>query len=600
MTQDEARDSSYYKTLSRRVAAIVVIVSIAPLFLVTAIILDRFNAFSQEMVHAHLEEMVLNHKQNIDFFLQEKLSDIRHLSKSFDLEQLKDEQFVRQRLAVLQEEYSAVFVDLGLVSEEGHQVAYAGPFRLEAAYYGDAGWFKEAIETKHYISDVFLGLREQPHFIVSTRMADDDGSRWILRSTIDFHAFNTLVENLHVGETGSAFILNRQGEFQTRPPKNEKLATEQYINLFRKGYRQEIVLGKRVRWDAYPVIMDRGMPRGDRADPILITEKTGSLDRKILIVAGFLKESQWLLIFQQEAADAYAKLYRTRNIAAVILLFGVLGIILVSFFLARQMEKRMATADTEKEMMNRQIVETGRLATIGELAAGIAHEINNPVAIMVEEAGWIQDLLDEGVEKKDNLMEFQRALKQIETQGVRCKEITHKLLSFARKTDSKIQPLQINDLVEEVVSLSSQKSRYASVEVHTNLDPDLPEIEASATEMQQVLMNIINNAIDAIEKMEKLEEKSARIDITTESGEDQVIITIQDTGPGIPENNLDHIFDPFFTTKPVGKGTGLGLSICYGIVQKMGGRIDVESGVGLGSKFSIVLPAGSRPEKDSA
>lgn len=592
-TEDTKRTNSYYRAISRRVATIVIIVSITPLFLVTGIILYRFNSFSHEMVHAHLEEIVLKHKHNIDFFLQEKLRDLRHLSRNFEMEDFQNEPFMWRRLNVLQEEYDGIFVDLGLIDEEGHQLTYAGPFQLQRAYYGDAPWFREAIETRHYISDVFLGLRDQPHFIVSTWVDNASGPPHILRATIDFHAFNLLVQNLHVGETGSAFILNRQGEFQTRPPTDTKLEKEQYLNLFQRGSDIHVDQRGIDDWIVFPVFKGWDTDRDER-DLIISSEKTGSLGRKVIIVAAFLKGDDWLLIFQQDTDDAYAKLNRTQKIAGVILFLGAMGIIVVSFILSRQMERRIARVDSEKEMMNKQIVETGKLATIGELAAGIAHEINNPVAIMVEEAGWIQDLLDEGIDKKDNLMEFQRSLKQIGTQGIRCKEITHKLLSFARKTDSKVLSIQVNDLVEEVVGLSSQKSRYANVDVHTHLDPDLPAITASATETQQVLMNIINNAIDVMEK------KGGRIDITTETQDDQVFITIEDNGPGIPESNLNRIFDPFFTTKPVGKGTGLGLSICYGIIQKMGGRIDVESAVDVGSKFIIILPVQSGMEEEES
>jgi two-component system NtrC family sensor kinase len=234
--------------------------------------------------------------------------------------------------------------------------------------------------------------------------------------------------------------------------------------------------------------------------------------------------------------------------------------------------------------VKQQIIETGKLDSIGELATGIAHEINNPVAIMVEEAGWVQDLLHEGIDKNNNLEEFIRALKQIETQGRRCKEITRKLLSFGRKMDSKVESVQLNDLIEEVVSLSLEKARHANVKINTRLDPHLPEIQASVTEMQQVLSNIINNGLDAMEN------KGDHLDISSTSHEDHIVITVRDNGPGIPAINLNRVFDPFFSTKPVGKGSGLGLSICYGIIKKMGGRIDFESVVGEGSAFNIMLP----------
>ena len=143
------------------------------------------------------------------------------------------------------------------------------------------------------------------------------------------------------------------------------------------------------------------------------------------------------MVYRQDTADAYTDLKQTQLIAVLIFIFGGIAIVSMTFLLSRRMVKRIARSDREKELMNQQVIETGKLASIGELAAGIAHEINNPVAIMVEEAGWMEDLIeDDALNKDDNIAEFSRALLQIKTQGHRCKEITHKLLSFARKTDA--------------------------------------------------------------------------------------------------------------------------------------------------------------------
>jgi len=245
-------------------------------------------------------------------------------------------------------------------------------------------------------------------------------------------------------------------------------------------------------------------------------------------------------------------------------------------------------------MMSDKVIETGRLASIGELAAGIAHEINNPVAIMVEEAGWIEDLLaDSAGASGETAVEITRAVKQIRTQGERCKAITHKLLSFARKTDPTARPLDVNQLVEEVVGLMGQKTRYANVRIEQLLSPGLPAVYASPSELQQVLLNLVNNAIDAIGH------EGGTVTVSTGLDDDgMVALRVVDTGEGIPEANLERIFDPFFTTKPVGQGTGLGLSICYGIIDKLGGRITVESEVGFGTTFSVYLPAG-RPGEDA-
>ena len=234
--------------------------------------------------------------------------------------------------------------------------------------------------------------------------------------------------------------------------------------------------------------------------------------------------------------------------------------------------------------------QTGKLSLLGDLAAGIAHEINNPIAIMVEEAGWIEDLLEEAeFPQSKNLEEFKRALKQIKTQGGRCKAIIHNLLSFGRKTSIKLEEVRINDLVSEVVKAYTKKERSGNLSIETHFTEPLPECQLSPSEMQQVLTNLINNAIDA------LDPGGGIIDITTRLAGDLVVIDVADNGKGIPKAYLDKIFEPFFTTKPVGKGTGLGLSICYGLVEKTGGEISVDSEVGVGTTFHVRIPR-QRPE----
>jgi CheY-like chemotaxis protein len=203
---------------------------------------------------------------------------------------------------------------------------------------------------------------------------------------------------------------------------------------------------------------------------------------------------------------------------------------------------------------------------------------------MVQEAGWIEDLLEEEEFKRGkNLEEFKRSLEQVHTQGQRCKEITHKLLSFARKTQPSMQKVQINDVIEEVVDITDMAA-YNKIDMHTHLDENVAPVYGSQTEIQQVLLNLINNALYALEK------DGGTIEITTGMEESTVLVIVEDDGPGIPEANLERIFDPFFTTKPVGKGSGLGLSICYGIISKMGGEIDVLSTVDQGTRFEIRFP----------
>ncbi|MFZ5565043.1 MAG: sensor histidine kinase, partial [Thermodesulfobacteriota bacterium] len=562
MTPAKEQTDSYYSLLTRRLIMTVIVVSFTPMVMVIAILLHQFEASYHEKTYAHLNEVVLKHKQNIDTFLKEKLANIQELVATIPFTTLSDKTMMGRELQNLKTAYGDVFVDMGLVDGQGRQTAYAGPYQLDDAFYGDAEWFQKAITQPYYISDVFMGLRGTPHFIITVRRYSNEVP-WVLRATIDFRAFNTLVENLRLGRTGFAFIVNRNGDFQTRPPLGGLTENTDY----------EEWGGRLARSHEKVLIFER---------------KDVASGNKNLYAVASLKDNNWLLVFKQETRDAFSDLNRMVQSAVLIFVLGGLAIIIMAVLLSRRMVRRIKRADSEKQTLNQQVIETGKLASVGELAAGIAHEINNPVAIMVEEAGWIGDLLeDESLKNNPNLPEIQRAITQIGTQGRRCKEITHKLLSFARKTDSTVKDVQLNDLIAEIVELSGQMAKLSKVNIVTELTPDLPYVTLSPSEMQQVMLNLINNAIDAMEKT------GGTIRVSTKMSKlekDHIVIVVEDDGPGIPEANLPLIFNPFFTTKPVGKGTGLGLSICYGIVEKMGGKIDVTSKVGEGTRFRVWIP----------
>jgi two-component system NtrC family sensor kinase len=562
MTKNNQLTDHYFRSLRRNISLIIIVVSVIPLILVSSTIYYQFRVSYREKVYDHLRGLVYSHAQNIDNFLQEKLRDIRFLADSFGLDKLADEAFLQARLAALHKSFGKDFVDLGVINAAGEQIAYAGPFKLARANYLEAEWFRLAIEREYFISDVFLGLRGLPHFIITVRNSREDGY-WILRATIDFVAFTTLVENIRLGQTGFAFILNTKGELQTTAITKPSM---------------DIIDSKAIyaEFSAKPPASPR---------EVRVAVKTGSSQHENIYIAAFLKSGEWLLVYQQRMTDAFVDLGKTFMITTFLMFIGLAGIIIMAFTLSKKVVKQVARADLEKQMMSKKVIEAGRLASVGELAAGIAHEINNPVAIMVEEAGWMGDLMEEAAfDNGENRAEFERAIGQIQTQGKRCKEITYKLLSFARKTDTTVEDVDIKELIEELVALSSQRAKYNSVEIRTDFQKNLPSIRMSASELQQVFFNMINNAIDA------MDHDGGILTISARQEANHLVITVSDTGEGIPEANLERIFDPFFTTKPVGKGTGLGLSICYGIVEKMSGKLEVESTLGKGTTFYITIP----------
>lgn len=284
-----------------------------------------------------------------------------------------------------------------------------------------------------------------------------------------------------------------------------------------------------------------------------------------------------------ENADAF--LHRARLVSFGAVVASVIFIAFKAYSLSLRMAERIAQNDREKQRLNEQMFQTAKLASIGELAAGAAHEINNPIAVMIEEAGWMSDLLEEeGLRNSPNYNEFKRSLEQINIQGRRCKEITRNLLSFARREDADVTKVQINTLLEDLMAVVRRRAEKRGIAVAVEIQDNLPAVTISYSELQQVLFNLINNAFDAMDP------EGGELSVVARQDKDEIVLEVVDTGDGIPPEQIGRVFDPFYTTKPVGRGTGLGLSICYGLVCKWGGRIRADSRPGRGAKFWFTIP----------
>jgi len=244
-----------------------------------------------------------------------------------------------------------------------------------------------------------------------------------------------------------------------------------------------------------------------------------------------------------------------------------------------EMERQKARSD---EMM----MQESKMAALGKMAAGIAHEINNPLAVISEQAGWIKDLLRaQDLSQSPNLQELADTVNKIEYHINRAKTVTHRLLGFARRMEPVTEKVNISKVLDDTIEFLGNEARYRNIEVHTDYASDVPMTTSDSSQLQQVFLNILNNAIDAIGKDGEISIKTKFIPDNHE-----IAIEISDNGPGIPKEMMNKVFDPFFTTKEVGKGTGLGLSISYSIIEKLKGRMLVASEEGQGTTFTIYLP----------
>ena len=551
---DEGKNS--YLGLRRYIVIILCVAAAIPLGLIGGTIYYQYRNSISEKVTTQLKSIVRDHKESIESFLREVTSAMRVVTQLETLDKLRDRDVLQKVFDSLQREYDHAFEDLGIIDAEGNHLAYIGPYDLLSKNYRGATWFKETMEKEIFISDVFLGFRQVPHFVAAVKKGKGREA-WILRATINAARFSSLVENVRLGRTGEAFIVSREGFYQTQTR-----------------------IGNRIMERAPPGSFDL-----TAFDGVKFWEVEGKNGSKVLRAKTWMKDGRWLLIVQQDDDDAFSELYATRNRTIVVFIFGALVIGMVTFLTTRLLVRKIEKIDREKSILDEQLIQSGKLASIGELSAGIAHEINNPLAIIGEEAGWMQDLLRRpGLKELEGIGEFRDSLREICQQAGRCREITHKLLSFARKMESVVKDVDLNRLVEEVISMREREASLSNIKFVKNYQKDLPLIYSDPSLLRQVFLNLINNAIDALQKGGEIKIE------TVLGGENSVEVRVSDTGVGIPRENLKKIFDPFFTTKAPGKGTGLGLSICHGIMEKLGGRISVTSQVGEGTIFTVYLP----------
>ena len=242
---------------------------------------------------------------------------------------------------------------------------------------------------------------------------------------------------------------------------------------------------------------------------------------------------------------------------------------------------------THRKALFDQVMQSERLAAVGRLAAGVAHEINNPLAVIYEISEYLNELLEDDpkVEKEMTLEEFTLNLPSILKQVKRCRVITSRLLNFSRKSEARVEITDVNASLREVIPFLEKKANYASVKVHLELDDNLPKVQIEEMQLQEIFINLLNNSIQALQ-----DKHGGNIRVRSFLKDEKVHVAFEDDGPGISQEVRGRLFDPFVSTKPAGEGTGLGLSICYGIVKRYDGQIAVESTPGQGATFSVILP----------
>jgi len=542
-----------FKKLGAKITGLTIGFSVIPLLLLGVTIYYQFSGTYTTKITESLSTLVTNKANALDLFLNERVAQLRIIAETQSYAAVSQTDHLESILRTIRQG-SESFIDLGVIDGQGNHVAYCGPYNLQGVNYKNEKWFHEVLARGVYVSDVFLGFRKFPHFIIAVLRREGE-TNWILRATIDSGVFESLVRSIQQGTRGDAYLVNADMQFQTTP-------------RFGQTSSLKTVLGTPSRFSGPRIIQPSSHTGND------------------LFGLQWLERKDWLLIVREDPKEELTPLFRTQH---YVIATGILGILIIftgTLLLSRLMIRQLMRAEEEKAMLDESLMQSSKMAALGKMAAGVAHEVNNPLAVIKEKAGWIHDLLDEeDVRKSENFQEFKDAVDKIEIHVERAKKVVHRLLGFARRMEPLRESVDINAVIEQTLSFLENEAKYRNISITSQMQQNLPRILSDTSQLQQVFLNILNNAIDAIGK-------GGDISITTQADlrKKEIRVSIHDSGPGIPKEIEKKIFDPFFTTKNVGKGTGLGLAISYSIIEKLGGTLRLENENGKGASFIITLP----------
>jgi two-component system NtrC family sensor kinase len=547
----------------RKIILTILLYLVLPSFFVAILVFSYvFKAVSDEVrVHFATEQKLLisKYETEIDAYLKGIVQSLRFASASYPTAGESFDEIFKN----LNQAYGGVFMSMSLYDEAGRKLENYGFFESNDQDMLDALPVSVDARDGTAISDVFSGKNSGPYFFIEVKH-DHDGLAFVMRAKVNALAFSAMIDNVRFGRTGEIFVVNGNGVLQTRSLSGGP------------------ILGK---------IDELGKIDLESTDADHIFERNG-VDYYFR-TARIESNPSWLLVVQREAGEQRQILLSQTYKLGMLFFFCLVVLLLAAHTAIVRLLRHYEALDACQVQLQNQSLQSQKRMAVEQLSVGIAHEINNPLAIIGEEAGWLQDLL-----KRESMIsfpehaEFKSSLQVIAAQIGRCREITHKLLSFARKLNYVVRDVDLRVLVSEVVGLRQAEIAEKNIVLQTNLADNLPIIHSEPILLRQALLTILDNAIDAVNR-------EGIVSISVDKDKDgRIGIHVSDTGRGIPTENIDKIFDPFFTTKEPGKGTGLGLSICWGIVQKLGGDIKVASKPNEKTTFTVQLPLD--PPKDNS
>ncbi|MBC2709583.1 MAG: hypothetical protein HGJ94_00790 [Desulfosarcina sp.] len=539
-------DFPYFRHLWNNVVVALLAASFLPLIAIGGGMYYYSTSVLKDKTLASLRSEVDSHQKTVDQFLFERIMDLKAISQMQNPVSLTSPGKLEAVFKAIQPAPdSRYFTDLGIIDQYGAHMAYVGPYDLMAKNYSHAQWFKAVMASGVYVSDVFSGFRQVPHFIIAVKRTEN-GEPWIIRATMDAVYFENLVSKITAGSGGDAFLVNKKGLLQTTP--------------LRAGGLME----------------PSDIQDPERFDGIRMEETDG----KIRVMA-WLKGVPWLSVVEMDRDEIYSRLQRVRNVGIFIFLMGAVFIGFTVLLTTNHLVSRLEIKRRNIQLMGHHLRQANKMTLSLQLYKGFFQEINEALVNIDSSAAWIGEQNRKARSLEGSRDEVDENLQQIRDEILRSRETIHQLTSFSLPTAPAVADVDINGMLDRLSELFRRETYYNNIQIHQDFQEPLPSIRNDPSQLQQVFQNLIFNAIDAVEK-------DGVITLKTKAHGDSVHVIIKDDGPGIAPDIMERIFDPLFTTDY--RCLGLGLAICRDILKQMGGEIEVATRPGKGVSFTVTLP----------
>ena len=534
-----------YTRLRQRMLVVLLLFGLGPLLAMGAAGFLANREEAESRARKMLEAMVQNRRATLELFLDARLDALAFAAASQPARALSSPAALEGVRQLLQPP-GGVVVDLAFLDGKGRPLAYTGPYPA-AAGEGEAPWLEEARVLGRYESDVFLGLGRFPHMTLAVSKREG-GEIYVLKATIDASILGALAREGGAESGAEVFLLDRAGLYQTQPDDRRKV-------LDRADVAVALHPGVQVR-------------------------SAAAAGGREVIATTWLRRDRWALVARQRL-PSFAGALVAHPVVLVVFVLGVLAVPPLSLAVAQRRLRQIRDLEAERSSLLESVAQTRKMATIGRLAATVAHEINNPLAVIDAQIGVVSDRL--AGEDTPLARDIADRAKKIAAQIERGRKITHRLLGFSRRVGPDLEAVDVQAALEEAVGFVEKETEAAGTRFVRNYQLDVPMIRTSLAQIQQVFLNLINNAVDALGGQ-------GEVVLGIRRAGEGVEVTIADDGPGIPEDRLRDIFEPFYSTKKGGSHAGLGLAICREIMQGLGGEIRVESRSGQGTTFTLTFP----------